>query len=115
EIGEQGITGTAVTTTALAVTNIPGLAAAVGPGSYFIECWIPWVSGTSLKTWLFGFSTSSAPTMTAVNLSALIQGSAAVPSATSPLTSYGHYTTTTFASSMWTTPESNGTTIEGLV
>jgi hypothetical protein len=115
ELGEQRVMGTAVTTTGTTIANIPGLAAALGAGSYFIELWIPFVAGTSLFKWNFGFSASTPPTLTAVDLSGFIQGSTAVPSATSPIASFANVTSTTLSSTMWTSPESNGTSIEGLV
>lgn len=116
EVGEQRLMGTTVTTTGTTTASIPGLAAAVGPGSYFIECWIPYAGGTALQTWTFGFSTSSAPTLTAVDLSALIQNSTVTVTASYLLTTYGNVTSTTLSATMWTSPKMSATSpAEGLV
>ena len=74
QYGEQRLMGTTVTQTSATTANIPGLAAALGVGSYFIECWIPYAGATALQTSTSG-SAVHAPTLTAVDLSALIQNS----------------------------------------
>lgn len=115
EVGEQRVMGTSVTTTGTTVENIPGLSAAVGAGSYFVDVWFAYTDATTSQTWKVGFATSSGPTVTAVNLSCYTTAAATAVSGTFLPSNYSNYTTAALSTSMFTTAESDGTTATGSV
>lgn len=112
EIGQQVLQGSAVAaTSSSSPQNITGLSAALGVGKYFIDIRTTWVATTTVgSTHSYGFSTSSPPTLTAMNMTSWISSNSttAADSATSV-----NYTSTTLSDTMWTSPIHTGTTLDG--
>lgn len=107
QLGAQIVQGSAVTATSTTSDQtIPGLAAALGVGKYFVDVRVTYLNaGTIGSTTKFGFS--AGPTLTALNMTGYLTNFNST--AASNLTTSTNVTSTTLSSGMWTTPTHAGT------